>query len=79
MCIMRILLRNDVPPKELAKLFKRLMDKGGKQVCFPPIEEDLDSIVKRGLFFNTQKIKMNKGANCQCHRNSAYCVGKQIK
>jgi|TARA_Y100000034_G_scaffold125828_1_gene176141 hypothetical protein len=70
---MIILKTNDIPPKEFAKLFKKLMDKGGVQVCFPPVEEDLDNITNKGLFFNTRRIRMNKGAPCQCHRNSAYC------
>ena len=56
--------------KGCLKLIKKLLSLGGKQVCIPCIEEDLNDIYNRGFYQKGNKSILNKGRPSQCHRNS---------
>jgi len=56
----------------LIPLHDRLLSLGGECVCLPVVEEDLDRLLGRGTVFPGSGALFKKGANCQCHSNSAF-------
>ena len=52
-------------------LQKTLLGVGGSHVCFPWPEEDLKELLSdRAKLWNTDRLSMRKGRDCQCHSNS---------
>ena len=50
-------------------LHQLLLSIGGHETCFPPAEEDIEAILKRGRFYPGHS-RMMVGKPSQCHRNS---------
>ena len=57
--------------KLILKLRDKLLTFGGEQACMPNVEEDLHNILNRGQFWYGDRIKIMKGEDRRCHRNSS--------
>lgn len=55
--------------RDFFALHQLLLSIGGNETCFPPAEEDMEAILKRGRFYPGYS-KMMVGKPNQCHRNS---------
>jgi hypothetical protein len=51
-------------------LIRKILAFGGEEVCMPFIEDDLATIMTRGVLLYGDDARFFKGDPCECHRNS---------